>query len=417
MLRRLSTVVLFALVAAPLPAQVTVIRAARMVDVTTGAVIPNAMVVVENGRIRQVGGSPPAGATVINLGDQTLLPGLIDMHTHLGYDLEPGWEARPVTELPGVAVLRSGRNATVTLHAGFTTVRELGAGEQFNDVALERAIEAGYVVGPRIFPAGHALSITGGHCEITGFRPGIHEGTPETGVADGVDEAVKAVRYQIKHGAKVIKICATAGVLSFEGPVGAQQFSEVEMRAIVEEAARHGVRVAAHAHGSDGIKAAIRAGVASIEHGSILDDDIFALMKQHGTWLVPTTYLADAINLETLPPQIRAKAESVLPLAKESLRRAIAAGVRIAFGTDAGVFPHGENAREFAAMVSKGMTPIAAIQSATIHAAELLGVEDRGVIAVGRLADLIAVPGDPTRDVRELERVGFVMKGGVVVRR
>jgi len=400
----------------PATAQVTVVRAARMLDVATGTLIPNAVVVVENGRIRQVGGTVPSGAAIIDLGDQTLLPGLIDMHTHLGYDLEPGWEVRPVTELPGVAVLRSGRNATVTVMAGFTTVRELGAGEQFSDVALERAIEAGYVIGPRVIPAGHALSITGGHCEITGFRPRILEGTPETGVADGIDEVVKAVRYQIKHGAKVIKICATAGVLSFEGPVGAQQFSEEEMRAIVEEAARHGVRVAAHAHGTEGIKAAIRAGVASIEHGSMLDDETFALMKQHGTWLVPTTYLADAINLDNLPPQIRAKAEYVLPLAKESLRRAIAAGVRIAFGTDAGVFPHGQNAREFAALVARGMTPIDAVRTATINAAELLGVTDRGTLAVGKLADLIAVPGDPTQDVTVLERVGFVMVGGVVVK-
>lgn len=403
--------------AAPATAQVTVIRAARMVDVVAGTMVPNAVVVVENGRIRQVGGPVPAGATVIDLGDQTLLPGLIDLHTHLGYDLEPGWEMRPVTELPGVSVLRSGRNATTTLMAGFTTVREMGAGENFADVALERAIAAGYVVGPHVIPAGHALSITGGHCEITGFRPGILEGSPETGVADGVDEVVRAVRYQIKHGAKVIKICATAGVLSFEGPVGAQQFTEAEMRAIVEEAARHGVRVAAHAHGAEGIRAAVRAGVTSIEHGSVLDDETIALMKQHGTWLVPTTYLADRINLDNLPPPIRAKAEAVLPLAKVSLAKAIAAGVRIAFGTDAGVYPHGENAREFAALVARGMSPIEAIRTATLHAAAALGVEDRGVIAAGRLADLIAVPGDPTRDVWRLEDVRFVMVGGKVVKR
>lgn len=402
--------------AVPAAAQVTVIRAARMVDVANGVVVPDAVVVVENGRIRQVGGVAPAGATVIDLGDQTLLPGLIDLHTHLGYDLEPGWEMRPVTELPGVAVLRSGRNARTTVMAGFTTVREMGAGEMFADVALERAITAGYVVGPHVIPAGYALSITGGHCEITGFRPGILEGTPETGVADGVDEVVRAVRYQIKHGAKVIKICATAGVLSFEGPVGAQQYTEAEMRAIVEEAARHGVRVAAHAHGAEGIKAAARAGVASIEHGSILDDEAIALMKQHGTWLVPTTYLADRINLDNLPAPIRAKAESVLPLAKVSLSKAIAAGVRIAFGTDAGVYPHGENAREFSALVARGMSPLEAIRAATLHAAAALGVEDRGLIATGRLADLIAVPGDPTRDVRTLEDVRFVMVGGRVVK-
>ena len=402
--------------AVPVAAQVTVLRAARMVDVANGVVVPNAVVVVENGRIRQFGGPVPAGATVIDLGDQTLLPGLTDLHTHLGYDLEPGWEMRPVTELPGLSVLRSARNATLTLMAGFTTVREMGAGEMFADVALERAITAGYVVGPHVIPAGYALSITGGHCEITGVRPGVLEGTPETGVADGVDQVVRAVRYQIKHGAKVIKICATAGVLSFEGPVGAQQYTEPEMRAIVEEAARHGVRVAAHAHGAEGIKAAVRAGVTSIEHGSVLDDEAIALMKQHGTWLVPTTYLADRINLDNLPPSIRAKAESVLPLAKASLRRAIAAGVRIGFGTDAGVYPHGENAREFAALVERGMSPMEAIRTATVHAAAVLGLEDRGVIAAGRLADLIAVPGDPTRDIRALQDVRFVMLGGKVVK-
>ncbi len=287
----------------------------------------------------------------------------------------------------------------------------------FSDIALMRAIEHGLVEGPRMFPSGHGLSITGGHCEITGFAPGILEAGPERGVADGVDEVLKAIRYQIKHGAKVIKICATAGVLSFEGPVGAQQYSREELDAIVQEAARHGVKVAAHAHGADGILAATLAGVASIEHGSELNDEIFRAMKENGTYLVPTTYIADAIDPETLPDVLAAKARYILPIAKESLRKAIRAKVPIAFGTDSGVYPHGENAKEFAALVDRGMSPIEAIRSATVNCADLLGVDDRGMIAEGLLADIIAVPGDPLQKITVLEDVQFVMKGGKVYRR
>jgi imidazolonepropionase-like amidohydrolase len=229
-----------------------------------------------------------------------------------------------------------------------------------------------------------------------------------------VDECIKAVRYQIKHGAKLIKICATAGVLSFEGPVGAQQFNAEELAAIVAETRRHGLKVAAHAHGTEGILAAVRAGVASIEHGSMLDDETIAAMREHGTYLVPTSYLAEAIDFDILPPPIRRKARFVLPLARASLHRAIQAGVKIAFGTDAAVYPHGLNAREFAVYVKSGMRPLAAIRSATIHAADLLGVEDRGRIAVGQLADLVAVTGDPLADVTVLERIDWVIKGGAV---
>ena len=221
---------------------------------------------------------------------------------------------------------------------------------------------------------------------------------------------------QIKHGAQVIKTCATAGVLSLEGPVGAQQYSYDELKAMVDEAARHGVKVAAHAHGTQGIKDAVRAGVASIEHGSMLDDEAIALMKERGTFLVPTTYLADRINLAVLPPLVRRKAETVLPLMRESHRKAIAAGVKIAFGTDAAVYPHGENAKEFAAYVKLGMTPLAALRTATTMAAELLGKDDRGVIAPGKLADLIAVPGDPLQDITATERVNWVMLGGSVIK-
>jgi imidazolonepropionase-like amidohydrolase len=240
---------------------------------------------------------------------------------------------------------------------------------------------------------------------------------PKDGVADGVDEVIEAVRYQIKHGAQVIKTCATAGVLSFEGPVGAQQYSYEELRAMVEEAGRHGVKVAAHAHGTEGIIAAVRAGVASIEHGSMLDEEAIQLMKEKGTYLVPTTYLADSIDLDALPPQIRAKAEYVMPIAKESVRRAIRWGVKIAFGTAAAVFPHGDNAKEFAALVERGMSPLEAVRSATLHAADLLGLEDRGVTEPGRLADLVAVRGNPLRRIEAMEEVAFVMKAGEVYKR
>ena len=401
--------------------EVTVLRAARMLDVEAGTVLSDVTVVVEGERIASVNPVelPPETldhANVIDLGDVCLLPGLLDVHTHLCYDLEGDWQHRGVKEGPADWALRGARNARTTLLAGFTTVRDVGAGG-FADVALARAIENGMVAGPRMFPAGHAIGITGGHCDSTGYAPGIAEGGPEEGIADGPDEVLKAVRYQIKHGAKVIKTCATAGVLSFEGPVGAQQYSYEELRAMVEEAARHGVKVAAHAHGTEGILAAARAGVASIEHGSMLDDEAIALMKERGTFLVPTTYLADAIDLSRLPPPIRAKAEYVLPLAKESVARAVAAGVKIAFGTDAAVYPHGQNAREFTALLERGMTPIEAIRSATTNACELLGVDDRGTVAAGKLADLIAVPGNPLDDVSVLERVSFVMLGGRIHKR
>jgi imidazolonepropionase-like amidohydrolase len=417
-MRSLRTVVLSLVLLSPglTSAQTTtVVRAARWLDVSAGEVKSPAVVTVQGGRITAVGGQVPPGAQVIDLGDVTIVPGLIDAHTHLTGDIEGNWVIRSVTELPADSALRGARNAARTLQAGFTTVRDVGSGG-FADISLMKAIDAGFVAGPRMIPAAHSIGITGGHCDDTGWAPGILERGPESGVADGPDAAIRAVRYQAKHGAKVIKICATAGVLSFDATVGAQQLSDEEMSAIVKEATRHGLKVAAHAHGTAGIAAAVRAGVSSIEHGSILNDDAIALMKQKGTYLVPTAYLLSAIPLEALPPPIAAKAREVVPKARESHRRAIQAGVRIAFGTDAGVYPHGDNGKEFAVYVEYGMRPIDAIRSATLHAADLLGVADRGVIAPGTLADLIAVPGDPLKDVRALEQVTFVMKGGVVVR-
>lgn len=393
------------------------LRAARLLDVESGEMLSDVTVLVEGHTITEVNPAAlPAGTETLDLGDVTLLPGLMDLHTHLAYSLSEGWVYRSVTETVADAALRGAHHAEITLMAGFTTVRDVGSGG-FVDVALQHAIERGDIVGPRIFPASHAVTITGGHCDTTGYAPGIAEESYRSGVADGPDEVMKAVRYQIKHGARWIKICATAGVLSFEGSVGAQQLTEEEMRAIVEEAARHGVKVAAHAHGTEGILAAVRAGVASIEHGSLLSDEAMALMKEKGAYLVPTTHLADVIDLDALPAPIRAKAESVLPAAKESVRRAIEAGVPIAFGTDAGVYPHGDNAKELAALVERGMTPLEAIRSATLHAADLLGTDDRGILEAGRLADLVAAPGNPLEDVTAVERVDFVMQGGKVHRR
>ncbi len=395
------------------PVTATVVRAARMLDVERGEIVSPAMVVVDSGRIVGIGsGAAAAGADTIDLGDVTLLPGLIDSHTHLSYEIRGDWTSAAVRRTAADWALRGAGNARRTLLAGFTTVRDLGARE-FSDAALSRAIDAGIIPGPRVVPAGYAIGITGGHCDETGWAPGVLELSPKEGVADGVDEVAKAVRYQAKHGAKVIKICATAGVLSMEATVGAQQLSEREMRAIVEEAARHGLKVAAHGHGPEGILAAVRAGVASIEHGSILTDEAIAAMKERGTYLVPTTALRD-ITLAGLPPLIKAKRESIATVAKQSLRRAIRAGVKIALGTDAGVHPHGENAKEVAAMVNRGMRPVDAIRAGTLHAADLLGLGDRGAIAPGLLADLIAVPGNPLEDPSVLQRVEWVMKGGVV---
>jgi imidazolonepropionase-like amidohydrolase len=402
--------------AAQAPASLRALHAAHVLDVEAGRLLDDAWVLVEGERIRAVNPRElPATAEVFELGARTLLPGLIDCHTHLTGDLEGDWVVREVRENAADAALRGAKNARTSLLAGFTTVRDVGAGG-FADVALMKAIDAGWVLGPRMFPAGHAIGITGGHADTTGFVPGVLERGPESGIADGVEEVLAAVRYQVKHGAKVIKTCATAGVLSFEGPVGAQQYSQEELEALVQEAHRHGLKVAAHAHGTEGIKAAIRAGVDSIEHGSMLDDEAIALMKARGTFLVPTDYLTEAMDMERLPAPIRKKAETILPLAQSSHSKAIAAGVKIAFGTDSGVYPHGFNAKEFTTLIHRGMQPLAALRAATIHAAELLGVGDRGSITPGKLADLIAVSGNPLADVSVLERVEFVMKGGTIVK-
>jgi imidazolonepropionase-like amidohydrolase len=411
---RFAAAFLLALATRPASAQeVVVVRGARMLDVVKGEIVSPGVVTIRGDRILSVGRPDAPTARVLDLGDVTLLPGLTDVHTHLTSDLEGDWVNRPVHETAADEALRGAAHARTTLLAGFTTVRNVGS-YGFTDIALMHAIDAGYIDGPRIIGAAYAIGITGGHCDETGWAPGVLERGPHEGVADGPDQVVEAVRYMIKHGAKVIKVCATAGVLSFDATVGAQQLSYEELRAAVEEATRHGLKVAAHAHGTQGIKAAVRAGVASIEHGSMLDDEAIALMKQKGTYLVPTAYLLTQFHFDRMPPPIAAKARQIVPLAQASHRKAIRAGVKIAFGTDAAVYPHGENAREFAVYVGYGMKPIEAIRTATLNAADLLGVTDRGVIAPGKLADLIAVPGNPLDDIKVLEQVSWVMKGGVV---
>ena len=398
-------------------AQVTVIHAGRLIDGQSETPAREVTIRISGQRITDVvDGYSEAreGEQLIDLKEYTVLPGLLDMHTHHTLEFSKDTYNEGFRMNPADYAFRMVGFAEKTLLAGFTTVRDLWSIRDFPDVALARGIEAGMVEGPRVIPCGHALSITGGHCEITGFAPGIMPEAPEYGVADGVDEVVKSVRYQIKHGAKVIKICATAGVISFEDQMGAQQYTEEEMRAIVEEAARHDIYVAAHAHGTQGIMAATRAGVRSIEHGSILTPEAVRLMKEHGTWLIPNLYLEEpeAVDTSTLPPLIKAKWDAMSVLVADSIRLAIKEGVNIAFGTDAGVFPHGNNAKEFAARVRLGMSPIEAIRGATSYAAEVLGKDDRGVISKGRLADLIAVDGNPLEDVALLENVTFVMKGG-----
>ena len=405
--------------APPLTSEVTLLHAARLLDVRSGVLERDAWVSVRDGVIEGIAfGTRPgidAGVRVVELGERTLLPGLMDAHVHLGGTLEGDFVHRSVKETPVDAALRGVEHCRVTLHAGFTTVRNVGSAG-FVDVALDRAVERGDIEGPDIVPCGHSIGITGGHADETGWAPDILEAGPDEGIVDGVDECLRAVRYQIKHGARAIKCVATAGVLSHEEQVGAQQLNDEELLAIMQEAHRHGVKVAAHAHGTQGIRAAVLAGVDSIEHGSLLDDETIALMKERGTWLVPTTYLGEAIDLDNLPPLLRRKAEWVLPRARESLRAAIAGGVRVAFGTDAAVYPHGHNAREFAVLVRLGMTPLEAIRAATLYDAELLDVPDRGVLEVGKRADVVAVPGDPLADVTALERVDFVMQAGRVVR-
>jgi imidazolonepropionase-like amidohydrolase len=394
------------------------IKAGRLIDTRTGAVVNNAFILIENDKITAVGPNItiPAEIQVIDLKDKTVLPGLIDCHTHM--TSQPGNYYEDIFRKSPIDVAVTAHiYAKRTLEAGFTTVRDVGAGE-FIDVALRNAINRGDVIGPRMQVATLTVGATGGHGDTNGFSPYLKFGN-FSGLADGVDEIRKLIRFEIKNGADLIKMLATAGVLSEEESVGAPQFSQEEMNVIVEEAKMWGKRVAAHAHGAEGIKRAVRAGVTSIEHGSLIDDEGIRMMKERGTYLVADIYNDDYILAEFsklgYPDKIIEKERLVGRTQRENFQKAAKAGVRIAFGTDAGVYPHGMNGKQFAHMVKWGLTPTQAIQAATLNAADLLGWNDKvGVIAPGAFADIIAVEGDPLKDVTELERVKFVMKGGVV---
>jgi imidazolonepropionase-like amidohydrolase len=340
------------------------------------------------------------------------------MHTHVTIGGTPKLRGPdPMTASPEDTTIQAVQNARETLLAGFTSIRECGSND-FVDVALKAAIDRGAIIGPRITPAGYQISMTGGHGDIVGFPPGVFELGPKQGIADGKENILLAVRYQLKHGAEVIKVMATAGVLGEERTATARQYSDEELRTVVEEAHRNGVKVEAHAHGLEGILAATRAGVDSIEHGSMLNDEGLRLMKERGTFLVPTLYVQQPKSNTGagMSQHVRDKGSAMGAAANAMFPKALRSGVRIAFGTDAGVYPHGLNAREFGALVDHGMTPIDAIRSATIWAAELLGAADRGSIEPGFVADLVGVRENPLENVRTFENVAFVMKNGVVYR-
>lgn len=409
--------------AAPVPAQAEtrLFHADRLLDVRSGRWLENAWILVEDGRIADLAHGPGAmiittDTEIVDLSGYSLVPGLIDMHVHLDSDPTYGgytglqfndrfWSALAV------------KHAGETLDAGFTTVRNVGS-DAWNDVGLRQAIDAGKLRGPRIVSAAYSFGATGGHCDSTYFPPSMQEANPYN--ADSPEAARRSVRELRKYGAQVIKICATGGVFSRNTEPGQQQMREDEMRAVAEEAHQWGLAVAAHAHGAEGIKAAVRAGVDTIEHASLVDDEGIALARKAGTWFSMDIYNTEYTQAEgrrngVLEDNLR-KDREIAELQRENFRRAHAAGVRMVYGTDAGVYPHGQNGRQFALMVRYGMTPLQAIQSATVNAALALRREDVGVVEEGRWADFVAVKGDPTADVRLLEAIPVVVKGGEVVK-
>jgi imidazolonepropionase-like amidohydrolase len=403
-------------------ADVTVVRAGRLIDPRSGAVLLNAVIVVEAGKVKAVGLSPPIppGAREIDLSRFTVLPGLVDCHTHLVGDYSQSIE--PLTDLrttPAQRAFESIPNAKKTLEAGFTTVRDVGSYRAFVDVALRDAIAKGWVEGPRMFVAGSYLTITGGGGAMTGIAPDIQlPWDLKFGVADGPDQVRQRVRDIAQYGVDLIKIIATGAFLTHGSNPGSPEYTFEELRAAVEEAGKKGLKVAAHAHSTEGIKLAVRAGVASIEHGTFLDDEGIALMKEHGTYLVADIYDAEWLRHESkdlVPQDFAEKMPEADEIQRRAFEKAVKAGVKTAFGTDSSVYPHGLNARQFAWQVRYGQTPAEAIRSATLSAAELIGREKEfGSLEPGKWADLIAVRGDPLQDVRVLESVSFVMKEGKI---
>lgn len=402
-----------------------VLKAARVIDGTGAEPIRNGAVVVTDDKIVAVGPASsvavPAGAKVIDLGDATLMPGFIDVHTHIiGRVLgDPEGQNSAFRDYDSFGAILAVDNARRTLMAGFTTIRNVGAGN-FDDLAIRKAINDGWTPGPRILTAGHSLGITGGHCDENGYKPGAADGDYKTGIADGPDQVRAAVRYQVKYGADVIKTCATGGVLSEGDAVGATQYTFEELKAMVEEAEKLERKVAAHAHGTEGIKIAVRAGVASIEHGSFLDEEGARLMAQKGTFLVPTLMAGETVERFAKSGVLKGhRAEKALAAAaamRHAIKLAIANKIQIALGTDAGVIPHGSNGHEFTLMVEwGGMRPLDSITAGTLNAAKLLGLEKTiGSLTPGKNADIVAVAGDPLQNIKTMESTIFVMKNGWV---
>jgi imidazolonepropionase-like amidohydrolase len=406
-----------------------VLRAARMFDGKSNTLATPGLIVVTDGKIVAVGAKAavPAGAEPIDLGDATLLPGFIDAHTHITMMYSDDWKQNTLDGLQKTIAeqaLDASANARVTLMAGFTTVRDVGS-HDYLDVGLRNAIRDGVVAGPRMLVTVHALGSTGGHCDHSGgFRPGLfgRETDPLDGVINGPDQARYAVRLDHKYGADMIKVCATGGVLSLTDDVDTPQLTQEELNAIVDEAHALRRKTAAHAHGNEGAKRAILAGIDSIEHGSFMQDETLDLMKQRGTYLVPTLIAGDSLREKIdkgvyLPPAIIAKTRAALAARSQMFQHALAKGVKIGFGTDAAVYAHGRNAEEFHLMVDLGMKPIDALRSAALPDAELLAIQDKlGTLESGKLADVIAVPGDPVENIRQTEKVFFVMKEGIIYR-
>lgn len=411
---------------APAGKGVVIIKAARLIDGTGAAPINNAVIVITDNTITAVGSASavgvPANAKLIDLGDVTLLPGFIDAHTHLiGRVLgDPAGDNAGVRDFESFAAIISVEHARATLMAGFTSVRNVGASGKFDDMALRKAINEGWTPGPRMMSAGHAIGMRGGHCDENGFRPGLFDPGIEEGIADGPDQIRAAVRYQIKYGADVIKTCATGGVLSEGDAVGATQYTYEELKAMVDEANKLERKVAAHAHGTEGIKIAVRAGVSSIEHGSFLDEEGARLMKERGTFLVPTLSAAEAVEKAAKSGVLKGlraeKALAAAAAARHAIKLAVANKIPIALGTDAGVVPHGSNAHEFVLMVQwGGMSNMDAIVAGTLNGAKLLGWDKHlGSLTAGKWADIVAVPGDPLANIENTQEVVFVMKNGVV---